>query len=602
VANNTVQFFTAFNEMMNSSLVKMWKAVDSFLDKVYTTTRRTLNKIDNRIDQVASKVNSFSNSFQNLKTNLSDTKKVVQDSTSHLDKWKDKLNDLSKIQPPQIKPPATASAAGKATGNSGGGGGLLQSIAGSVAGLFSKGNLVSAASSVITSGMKQEKNIASLQPFVGKQGAAEAYSNIKKDAAATPFDTESLLQANKSLAKAGASASDARLDALALGNAVASMGGGNEQLTKMAELMGRIKTAGQAGSDDLKQFAEGGVDVYKALAAATGKSVEEAQNMNVSYDVLSSAFRKAGNEGGVFAGAMDNQNQMVEAKWSNLTENLQSGLGDVGVAFMPIIGKLLDFGLQLTNTLLPQIMQFVQPVMDMLNSLPIDTILNAIMSVVSAILAAVGPIMEQLQPLFATLFEVLTPLITQISEFIVSLVQQLAPILAVIAHIVAAVLGPALRIVGTIISWVITGISKAIDFIMPILQGIVDFISWIVDSVSWLFGAEDEHKKAKAMTPAPAPQAAREKATTVTATDAGAQANTGLAQTKVSVSTPQKNEAGKAAGEITSGGPRVININGVKFTDKIELHVLNAKEGLNELEARLEEMFLRILNSGAAIQ
>ena len=46
----------------------------------------------------------------------------------------------------------------------------------------------------------------------------------------------------------------------------------------------------------------------------------------------------------------------------------------------------------------------------------------------------------------------------------------------------------------------------------------------------------------------------------------------------------------------------MININGVKFTDKIELHVLNAKEGLNELEARLEEMFLRILNSGAAIQ
>lgn len=56
------------------------------------------------------------------------------------------------------------------------------------------------------------------------------------------------------------------------------------------------------------------------------------------------------------------------------------------------------------------------------------------------------------------------------------------------------------------------------------------------------------------------------------------------------------------AGGITSGGPRVININGVKFTDKIELHSVNVKEGVNELQGMLEEMFLRILNSGAVLQ
>jgi hypothetical protein len=46
----------------------------------------------------------------------------------------------------------------------------------------------------------------------------------------------------------------------------------------------------------------------------------------------------------------------------------------------------------------------------------------------------------------------------------------------------------------------------------------------------------------------------------------------------------------------------VININGVKFTDKIELHLTNAKEGVYNLELQLQEMFLRILNSGAVLQ
>jgi hypothetical protein len=53
---------------------------------------------------------------------------------------------------------------------------------------------------------------------------------------------------------------------------------------------------------------------------------------------------------------------------------------------------------------------------------------------------------------------------------------------------------------------------------------------------------------------------------------------------------------------ITGGGPRVININGVKFTDKIEIHNASMKESQDELERMLEEMFLRILNSGASVQ
>lgn len=56
------------------------------------------------------------------------------------------------------------------------------------------------------------------------------------------------------------------------------------------------------------------------------------------------------------------------------------------------------------------------------------------------------------------------------------------------------------------------------------------------------------------------------------------------------------------ASSITGGGPRVINISGVKFCDKVELHAATVKENVAELENVFNDMFLRVLNSGASVQ
>jgi hypothetical protein len=52
---------------------------------------------------------------------------------------------------------------------------------------------------------------------------------------------------------------------------------------------------------------------------------------------------------------------------------------------------------------------------------------------------------------------------------------------------------------------------------------------------------------------------------------------------------------------IAGGGPRTININGVKFADRIEIHTATFSEAEVDLEARMEQMFLRVLNSGASV-
>ena len=605
MASNIADFYASMREIMNSSLVQMGQAA-----------KKTFNDLKDHVNDVVSGNNRLSQSYSDLKKKISESEKLIATSkrTDVIQKEVEKLKELNKLADQHPGKVADYKDSSKDKKGEKSGGGLMKSVAD----LFSSKNLLSLGKDILTKGMDQQKNIATLAPHLGKEGAAAAYANIKTDAVATPFNTDSLFEANKALIEAGASAQSARADTLALANAVSFAGGGNEQLTKMAELMGEVKKSGEASSEDLKKFADGGVDVYKALADATGTSVEKAKTMNVTYDQLSGALQKAGSAGGAFAGAMDQQNQTVAAKVGNFSDALEGGLANIGTAFLPVLGRLLDFGLKLINTLLPQIMQFIQPVVDIISSLPIESLLNDVMSVVSAILAAVGPILQNLKPLFDAIFDALQPLIQAVSEFVVILVQTLAPYLSAIAKIVSAILGPAIRIVGAILTWIITALGKAIQFIQPIMKGIADFISWLADKINSVMnlvglgskkdGKDAAGKAAGQLSPIPIP--GTEHNTNVLATQAGAQKDKGLAaagnmatsNASGNAKIPETGVAGKTAGDITSGGPRVININGVKFTDKIELHILNAKESVHELETTLQEMFLRILNSGAALQ
>ncbi len=58
-------------------------------------------------------------------------------------------------------------------------------------------------------------------------------------------------------------------------------------------------------------------------------------------------------------------------------------------------------------------------------------------------------------------------------------------------------------------------------------------------------------------------------------------------------------DKGNMATAAVNGGPRVININGVKFADTIAIHGGGGKTAMENAEDQLSEMFLRVLNSGA---
>ncbi len=178
------------------------------------------------------------------------------------------------------------------------------------------------------------------------QAAQEAMQAIQEDAARTPFDVASLTQANQLLISAGENAAYSRKVINALGDAVSATGGGNAELSRMAANLQQIANVGKAATIDIKQFAYAGINIYQILADYTGKSVQEVQNMTISYDLLSQALIAASEEGGRYYNAMDTQSQTMNGRISTLKDNVGqlAGLmtGDLSSGIGVVIGHLND--------------------------------------------------------------------------------------------------------------------------------------------------------------------------------------------------------------------------------------------------------------------
>lgn len=237
--------------------------------------------------------------------------------------------------------------------------GSSKSLAGAIAqgtimaGLFSKlsSAALAAAKSFIQSGIDYNAQIESYTVgFTNMLGSAEAaqqaMAKIQEDAARTPFNVEALTQANQLLISAGENAGYSEKVILALGNAVNAAGGGNAELSRMAQNLQQIANVGNAASIDIKQFAYAGINIYQVLADYTGKSVQEVQNMTISYDLLSQALIAASEEGGRYYGAMETQSQTMNGRMSTLQDNVKqlAGLltGDLSSGAGVVIGNLND--------------------------------------------------------------------------------------------------------------------------------------------------------------------------------------------------------------------------------------------------------------------
>lgn len=221
---------------------------------------------------------------------------------------------------------------------------------------------------------KMEQYQTGFTTLLGSAEEAEkVMSQIREDAARTPFDVDSLTQANQMLISTGMSAGDAREDVLNLANAIAATGGGSDELSRMAANMQQIQNVGKATAMDIRQFAMAGINIYGLLADATGKTTAEVQNMDVSYEMLSQALAHAAAEGGMYAGAMEAQSQTFKGRISTLKDNATQLTGALTT----------DLFNKLSTTALPMVMDWVATLLDAAETGGIDGALQAAKEILS---------------------------------------------------------------------------------------------------------------------------------------------------------------------------------------------------------------------------
>lgn len=289
-------------------------------------------------------------------------------------------------------------------------------------------------------------------------GSAEKADNIikqiKEDAAKTPFDVAGLTQANQLLISAGVDSEKAREDILALGNAISATGGGNEELSRMAVNLQQIKNVGKASALDIKQFAYAGIDVYGLLADSMNITREQATDMDVTYEDLTNALKKAGQEGGKYFGAMEAQSKTLNGQISTLKDNFMTFAGE---AAEPLFNFLKDEALPIINELLTGDISFEEAI-PRLTTVLLDFIYNTLTTLI-----------EQLPKILDIGLQVIENLIKGISKE--------AP------NLIKLIYNVVIQLIDTIIDHLPDLIMAGIDLILALAMGLIEALPDLLDKI-----------------------------------------------------------------------------------------------------------------------
>jgi tape measure domain-containing protein len=228
--------------------------------------------------------------------------------------------------------------------------GTMANLGTVIAGAFSVYAITGFVKSVVSAGTTVENATTGLTTLLGDAGeATRVVQNTMQDATKTPFAFEGLLSANKALIGAGVNADKARADVLNLANAISATGGGDEELGRMVVNMQQISNTGKATSQDIKQFAFAGINIYKVLAEATGQPIEKVKDMSISYDMLTMALAKAHEKGGIYYNGLENMAGNTSVRISNVGDAIFQYMNDIFVSSKPFIDAVLNSVLNLIS-------------------------------------------------------------------------------------------------------------------------------------------------------------------------------------------------------------------------------------------------------------
>jgi tape measure domain-containing protein len=558
--NNTIEFVLRMRDLMSSNITKVSAASQT----VFTKMSQSANQMTGRNNVLGMSFDELQKKIRQVESTIS--KSTVPSQIAEARRELQQLQQMASKHQGNINPKDSSKGIGI-------GGIAVGSMVGNLAsqgiGML-VGGVKAGIGEMVSQSMQKEQAITGLTTFLGKQGAQDAYKNIRQDANVTPYDTASLLEVNRALISAGANAKDARTDTMNLANAVSAVGGGNDVLTRMAANMQQIKTVGKATSMDIRQFGIAGINIYEMLARSTGKNIKEVKEMDVTYADLSKALAMSNSKGGIYEGAMAAQSQTMSGKWSTVKDNFSTAASDIGDAFSPVFNKLLDLGIKFANAISPAL-QSAQPYIDAMSN-GIGKAVDYIMAIVNGTSTWSGWV-NVIRDVFLSIWDISVKIGTNLWNLVSRVIDFVKQ--SQILKDLFLFIGWIFEKVGAILVWIGDKILWIWD---NVLRPILNAVEWIYKHLT---GRGLEVKSTTKIIPAPKKPD-------------DSPIGKGMALTKDNATSSEK------AGDTVSGaGPKVINIHVGKFFDNLQFTTLNMQETAQELENITMECLSRVLYNGA---
>lgn len=361
-----------------------------------------------------------------------------------------------------------------------------------------------------------------------------------------------------------------------------SMGDANK-MQSLTLAFSQVSAAGKLTGQDLLQFINAGFNPLNEISKQTGKSIGvlkgEMEKGLVSFSMVENAFKSATAAGGLYNNMLNKLADTPAGKLAQLQGQFESFKVKVGEALMPLatvgldgLTKMLD----VANQVIPYIVEGVNLIKEGFAAINEPTGQWAAYLAIAKSQAAV--LWTVIKSLWANIWNIVSGVVEWAGKS--ELVKDVFWAISQLAEGAFTIVGR----IGNLLSWIWDKIIK------PFLDG-VEWAYKITKDFLGLGGSEVKVTNDSNVF------FSKPNDTKVTATQIGKSlANSAPAAAKDS-------GAGDVAKGITSGGPRVINITVGKMVENV---IINAEhginDGLNNMEQKVTEIFLRILNSGAALQ
>jgi tape measure domain-containing protein len=314
-------------------------------------------------------------------------------------------------------------------------------------------------------------------------------ARIKREAARTPFELPGLTQAVQLLASVTHDGDKAVDVIMNVGEGLAAMGKGQAELDRVIVNLQQIASLGHAATIDIKQFAFAGIPIYEMLTEQTGLAGEALSQFitdgGVTFDLLTTMFDRANDEGGRFFNAFQNQSGTFNQALSNMKDSIGIFLADIMTStgiFHGLTVAMLEASTWLQNYK-QHLTEMRDTIAQFLTSLDAQTgIITAFKDAWQAISDAwttsLGPALAQLW----TALDPFKPLIVELARLIggvlvlalIETIKQLARFIEFSAQLLAVLMQAS--------AWIISTLS-------PTIHAIGETIEWVVSKVEALISA-----------------------------------------------------------------------------------------------------------------